>query len=186
MSPDRLVVEPLTPRIWPAFAELMEDGGPSRQCWCMYWRIGAEYRRRPAERNRADLHRIVASGPPPGLVAVAGSTAVGWCQLTGRDALPALDRAWRVRRVDDVPVWCVSCLTVRKGWRRQGVATLLVEAAVEAARRAGIPAVEACPLDADVSPSASGTGYASTFCRLGFTEVARRSPERPVMRRDLT
>jgi hypothetical protein len=32
------------------------------------------------------------------------------------------------------------------------------------------------------SPSATGTGYASTFAAAGFVEVARRSPERPIMR----
>jgi hypothetical protein len=36
-----------------------------------------------------------------------------------------------------------------------------------------------------VSPSASGTGYASTFARAGFETVARRVPPRPIMRHDL-
>jgi hypothetical protein len=36
-----------------------------------------------------------------------------------------------------------------------------------------------------VSPSASGTGYASTFARAGFKTVARRTPARPIMRHDL-
>ena len=39
--------------------------------------------------------------------------------------------------------------------------------------------------DAAVSLSASGTGYASTFARLGFMEVARRAAARPIMRHDL-
>jgi len=36
-----------------------------------------------------------------------------------------------------------------------------------------------------LSPSASGTGYASTFARAGFEIVARRVPARPIMRHDL-
>lgn len=47
------------------------------------------------------------------------------------------------------------------------------------------PALEAYPFDADVSPSATGTGYASTFERAGFTTVARRVAARPIMRHDL-
>jgi GNAT superfamily N-acetyltransferase len=183
---DALVIEPLTSRHWPAFAELMEEGGPSRRCWCMYWRIGAEYRTRAPDDNRDALHEAVAAGPPLGLVALAGSTAVGWCQVTAREALPALDRPWRLRRVDDVPVWCISCFYVRKGWRRRGVMTRLTEAAVDFARRGGAPAVEVYPLDAEVSPSATSMGYASTFQELGFSEIARRSPERPIMRLELT
>jgi hypothetical protein len=36
-----------------------------------------------------------------------------------------------------------------------------------------------------VSPSASGSGYASTFARAGFKIIARRVPARPIMRHDL-
>ena len=53
------------------------------------------------------------------------------------------------------------------------------------ARRQGAPALEAYPFDAAVSPSATGTGYASTFARAGFETVARRTPARPIMRHDL-
>jgi GNAT superfamily N-acetyltransferase len=127
----------------------------------------------------------VQRGPPPGLLAFDGELAVGWCQLTPRDTLPWLDRTWRLERVDDAPVWSLSCLYVRQGYRRRGVTSALIAAAVNAARRAGAPALEAYPLDADVSPSASGTGYVSTFARAGFKIVARRVPPRPIMRYDL-
>jgi GNAT superfamily N-acetyltransferase len=110
---------------------------------------------------------------------------VGWCRLTTRDALPWLDRAWRLKRVDDVPVWSLSCCYVRKGDRRRGVTSALITAALSAARRAGVSALEAYPLDADLTPSASGTGYASTFVRAGFKTVARHVPARPIMRHDL-
>jgi len=100
--------------------------------------------------------------------------------------LPWLDRTWRLKRVDDLPVWSLSCFYVRKGHRRQGVTTALIAAALRAARRAKAPALEAYPLDADETPSASGTGYASTFARAGFTIVARRTPARPIMRYDMT
>jgi GNAT superfamily N-acetyltransferase len=81
-----------------------------------------------------------------------------------------------------VPVWVIACFYVRKGYRRQGIASALIDAAVHFARSAGTPAVEAYPLDGSVSPSATSTGYASTFAAAGFVEIARRSPERPVMR----
>lgn len=124
-------------------------------------------------------------GPPPGLLALDGAAAVGWCQLTPRDAVPWLERNRTLAPVDDLPVWSLTCLYVRQGRRRQGVAATLVAAAVEAARAAGAPALEAYPLDAALNPSATGTGYASTFARAGFTVVARRAPPRPVMRHAL-
>ena len=59
-----------------------------------------EYHKRPREANKADFCALVQSGPPPGLLAFEGDLAVGWCQLTPRDALPWLDRVWRLQRVE--------------------------------------------------------------------------------------
>ena len=48
--------------------------------------------------------------------------------------------------------------------------------------RQGAPALEAYPVDRDLTPSSSWTGFASTFLKLGFKSVARRRPPRPIMR----
>ena len=111
---------------------------------------------------------------------------MGWCQITPRERVPAIERSWRTRRVDDVPVWVISCFYVRKGHRRQGVTAALIDGALEFARSRGAPAVEAYPLDGAVSPSATSTGYLSTFAAAGFVEVTRRSPEKPIMRYSFT
>jgi GNAT superfamily N-acetyltransferase len=87
--------------------------------------------------------------------------------------------------VDDLPVWSLSCLYVRKGYRKRGVTTALIQAALQVARQDGAPALEAYPLDASLSPSSTGTGFASTFEHLGFKIVARHFPPRPIMRHDL-
>jgi GNAT superfamily N-acetyltransferase len=182
MSSTPFVIRPLTPDLWAAFDDLFGEHGAVGGCWCMYWRIGNEYRKRPRDANKADFYELVRKGPPPGLLAFKNDLAVGWCQLTPRDALPWLDQTWRLKRVDDVPVWSLSCFYVRKGYRRQGVASALITAALDVAKRAGAPALEAYPLDASLTPSASSTGYTSTFKRLGFRIVTQRVPPRPIMR----
>lgn len=179
-------VRPLTPELWPALEDLLGESGPVSRCWCMYWRIGARYRQLPADQNREAFRDIVQQGPSPGLLAFTDDTAIGWCQITPRKAAPALERIWRLKPVDDLPVWAITCLFVRKGHRKQGVTSVLIAEALALARDAGAPAVEAYPVDAALSPSATGTGYASTFERAGFTVVARRTPSRPIMRYDLT
>jgi GNAT superfamily N-acetyltransferase len=151
----------------------------------MYWRIGAAYRRIPNEKNKAAFRRVVQHGPPPGLLAFDGELPVGWCQLTRRDVLPHLDRSFVATGDEGEPVWAISCLYVRKGHRRKGVTGALIEAAIDTAQRAKAPAVEAYPFDSAVSPSSTGTGYASTFARAGFRVIAHRSRARPVMRREL-
>jgi hypothetical protein len=61
----------------------------------------------------------------------------------------------------------------------------LIEAALPTAATAGAPALEAYPVDTTV-PSHTGNlfpGIAAAFTRHGFEEVARRKPDRPVMRK---
>ena len=182
----RLTIRPLTPDLWPALENLFGQNGACNGCWCMYWRIGAAYRKASRDMNKEMFREIVKRGPPPGLLAFDGDVAVAWCQLTPRDALPWLDRAWRLKRVDGVAVWSLSCFYVRKGYRRRGVTAALIAAALRTAKRAGAPALEAYPLDADKTPSSSSTGYATTFALAGFATVACHVPPRPIMRHDLT
>ncbi len=181
----KLDIRPLTADLWPALEDLFGKRGACNGCWCMYWRIGAAYRKRPREKNKAAFKRIVKKGTAPGLLAFDGDVAVGWCQLTPRAALPWLDRDWRFERVDEVPVWAMSCFYVRIGYRKRGVTAALIAAAIKTARRAKAPQLEAYPLDADKTPSASGTGYVTTFARAGFDTVACHFAPRPIMRRDL-
>lgn len=181
----KFTVRPLTPDLWPAFEDLFGRNGACNGCWCMFWRVGAAYRKTPRDKNKAAFREIVKRGPPPGLLAFDGDVAVGWCQLTPRNAVPWLDRAWRLKRVDDVPVWSLSCFYVRIGYRKRGVTSALISAALKAAKRAKAPALEAYPLDGDKTSSTSFTGYATTFARAGFSTVAHHVPQRPIMRHDL-
>jgi GNAT superfamily N-acetyltransferase len=182
----KLTIRPVTPASWRALEDLFGEWGASNGCWCMYWRIGGAYRGR-REDNRERLRRIVRRGPPPGLLAFDGDLPVGWCQLTPRDALPWLDRMWWFQRVDDLPVWSISCFFVRRDYRLQGVMTQLIVAAVKAAKRARAAALEAYPIDTRAAKSSSNifVGTASTFARAGFKEIARRASARPIMRHDL-
>lgn len=178
----KLAIYPLTPDLWPALEDIFGEHWPVNGCWCMYWRIGNNYRKKPSDANKAAFCELVKSGPPPGLLAFDSDLAVGWCQLTPRDFFPWLDRTWRLKRVDDAPVGSLSCFYVRKGYRKRGVTSALMAAALDAAKRAGAPALEAYPLDAKLTPSASFTGYVSTFKHAGFKIVARHVPSRPIMR----
>lgn len=182
-----LTIRPFTPELWPAFEALFGKGGASNGCWCMYWRIGSAYHKREREKNRREFHEIVQQGPPPGLLAFDGERAVGWCQLTPRDDLPWLKQARFFEPIDEAPVWSISCFYIRRGYRQQGVMTALIVAAVDAARHANAPALEAYPVDTAQPGSTRNvfTGTAATFARVGFKAVACRTPSRPIMRHDL-
>jgi len=185
----KLTIRPLTRGQWPALQDLFGKQGASNGCWCMYWRIGSAYRQRPREKNRAAFRAIVRRGPPPGLLAFDGNVPEGWCQLGPREDLPWLDRARFFQRVDNMPVWSLSCFYVRRGYRRLGVMAALIAAALKTAKRAKAAALEAYPVDTDVPKSKSTcnlfTGVFATFVHAGFKTVACRAPARPIMRHDL-
>jgi hypothetical protein len=77
---------------------------------------------------------------------------------------------------------------VARPWRRRGVSTGLLRAAVRLAGRRGARIVEGYPTAAGARPVPDVfvfTGLASSFERAGFVEVARRSGTRPIMRRQV-
>jgi GNAT superfamily N-acetyltransferase len=182
-----LTVRSLTAERWPALEDLFGRAGASNGCWCMYWRIGPRYRERPREDNKRDLERLARSGPAPGLLAFDGDTAVGWCELAPRADLGWLAHGRYSRPVDDLPVWSVPCFYVRRTYRGRGVMGTLIGAAVGVAGSAGAPALEAYPVDTTVPGHTRNLflGVASVFAQHGFQVVARRRPDRPVMRRVL-
>ena len=62
----KLTTRPLTPALWPVLEDLFGENCPCSRCWCMYWRIGSAYRKRPREQNQAALREVVRRGPPQG------------------------------------------------------------------------------------------------------------------------
>jgi GNAT superfamily N-acetyltransferase len=155
----------------------------------MWWRLKrSEFEKRKGAGNKRAMKRIIASGAVPGLLAYVGEEPIGWCAIAPRDDYPALDRSRILARVDDQPVWSISCLFISRPWRRQGVSTTLIKAAATYARKKGAEIVEGYPHipKQDRAPDAFiWTGTASAFERAGFKEVARRSEQRPIMRRAL-
>jgi GNAT superfamily N-acetyltransferase len=180
-----LTISPLTIEHWPALEDLFGNAGASNGCWCMYWRIGPRYRDRSREDNKRDLRQLAASDRPPGLLAFARDTAVGWCELAPRAELKWLGHARFLRPVDDLPVWSIPCFYVRRAHRGHGVMGKLIDAAILAAASAGAPALEAYPVDTAIPGHSRNLfpGVAATFARHGFQVVSRHKPDRPVMRR---
>jgi len=131
----KFTILPLTPDLWPALEVCLASPVPVMAAGACIGGSEAPIGR-PLAGNREALRQIVKRGSPPGLLAFDGDFPVGWCQLTPRDALPWLDHMWWFARVDAVPVWSISCFFVRSRYRRQGVMTQLIFAALKTAKRA--------------------------------------------------
>ena len=184
--PQGLEVHPVTPERWGDLAELAGERGFTSGCWCMWWRVTSkEFHERHGTGLRGDLHRLVDAGPEPGLLAYVDGVPAGWVAVAPRDEYPRLDRSPKLRRLDDRPVWSITCFTIDRRHRRRGVAAVLLDAAVDFARERGAEVVEAYPIDTAGAKRSSAelyTGTLAMFERAGFEEVARRGG-RPIVRR---
>lgn len=187
--PPALSFAPLTPDRWGDLEALFGPRGACGGCWCMWWRLPrSAFTAAKGEGNRRALEAYVRGGAVPGLLAYDGGRPVGWVAVEPRAAYPGLGRSRNLAPVDERPVWSITCFYVARSHRGRGVTRALALAALEHARRAGATLVEAYPVDyaKEVGDAFLYTGAASTFRLLGFEEVARRSPTRPVVRRAVT
>jgi len=154
----------------------------------MWWRrTAAEFARCKAEENRKAFRKIIVSGGEPGLLAYVEEEPIGWCAVAPRTEYPRLGRSRILAPIDDLPVWSVTCFFVAKAHRRHGVSRALLKAAVEFVRGRGGTILEGYPTERTSEEKCSPdvfvhTGLASAFRSVGFREVARRSPSRPILR----
>lgn len=182
---------PLTSERFADLAELFNEGGDPKWCWCMYFRKrGMDWTNSSYERNRAGLSKLAGREPAPGVVAYRDGKAVGWISLGPREDYQRLESSKVLARVDAVPVWSVVCFVVSKRARGQGVASALLAAGIDYARERGATMLEAYPVPTSrgrVGAANAFHGAQSMYERAGFTVVETRqwnksSPERPIMR----
>lgn len=187
----KLTVRPLTPERWPDLEALFLAKGCSvaRGCWCMYYRRSGAREPLPAgttapQANRADLKKLTRGDTPPGLIGYRGKVPVGWVSLGPREDYAKLKRSPVMKPVDDKPVWSVICFVVPSEYRGQGVARALLHGAIAYAKKQGATLLEAYPVDKPgrSHDDAMWFGAKSMYDDAGFKEVARRKPQRPVVR----
>jgi GNAT superfamily N-acetyltransferase len=181
-----LTVKPLTPERWADLETVFKARGCSvaRGCWCMYYRWPGAMPPPPpgvtrAQRARRELRKLAKSDTPPGLIGYRGKDPVGWISLGPREDYHYLERSRVMKAVDDERVWSIICFVVPSEYRNQGVAHELLRGAIAWAKKRGVKMLEAYPV---VEGESLWFGVESMFAAAGFREVARRKPDRPVMR----
>lgn len=185
-----ITVRPLTPGRWQDFESVFQARGCSiaRGCWCVFYRQSGRQTPLPgltrSAANKEAMKALVENGPPPGLLGYRGSVPVGWVSVGPRSDYRKAQRSPVMKPLDDQPVWSVMCFVVPSGFRHQGIAKGLLQGAIDYARKNGATILEAYPVDKGgrVADERLWHGTRSMYERAGFVEVARRRPERPMMR----
>jgi GNAT superfamily N-acetyltransferase len=187
-----LTIEPLTGERWPAFEDLFgPERGACAGCWCTWPLVPRrQFLAMSKAERRAWFRARVEAGPPPGLLAHDGGLAVGWCAVAPRRTAVRFHTARPSRPAvageDPARVFAITCFYVRAGRRGAGLTHILAKAATAYALSQGAGAVEACPIDTPrkLIWGEGFVGFPRVFEALGFREIARRSPTRPLLRLD--
>jgi ribosomal protein S18 acetylase RimI-like enzyme len=99
--------------------------------------------------NLAEMKDLAWSGRAHGILVYAGKEPVGWCQYGRTEEMPIVpNRKIPPERLarDATSDWRITCLTTRRDYRQQGVATTALAAAVEAVRESGGGRIESTPV----------------------------------------
>jgi hypothetical protein len=101
---------PLTPERWPDLFQLFQGHGNPGYCWCMSWRLSSTaYAALDSAGRRGELESIVHAGTPTGVIGYLNREPMGWCSIAPRETYERLERSRTLKRLDDQPVWSVSC-----------------------------------------------------------------------------
>ena len=140
------------------------------------------------ERNRAAKKALVERGSSHGILVFAETEPIGWCQFGLSHELPRVDNDPKYRKIapdpGGKPLWRIPCFVVPSRYRRCGVASTALKAALAAIQRRGGGLVEAYP----IRQWGAYTNYRGTvlmFEREGFRAVAPFGASNVLMRRSL-
>lgn len=182
----KLVFKELTKETWKDFELLFGERGACGGCWCMAWRLKpSEFKELQGAGNKKAMKKLVNKGESIGIIAYEGKKPVGWCAVAPREEFVRLENSKVLKRIDDKPVWSVTCFFIDKKFRRQGLSSELLKGAVKFAKKKGAEILEgypAVPYNENIPAAFAWTGIPSAFEKAGFEEAARRSKTRPIMR----
>lgn len=151
------------------------------RCFCME-RLVDDYEQRTKAQNRASRSELLLSAKANGLVAYRLGRVVGWCHAAPKSELKSVpgDSA--------ADVGAIVCFVVAPDQRRQGIATQLLEAAVDHLRSRGMKTAEAYPRAGDIDTSrwvwSQYVGPLSMYVKAGF-EIAETHDDFCIVRKKL-
>lgn len=189
MKQQKLIFDSLTAATWKKFETLMGEKGGCGNCWCMYFRIPSrEFRENKPDGNKKLMRQLVNKGLPQGLIASLNEEPVGWIAMAPREDYMKLENSRVFKRIDDHPVWSITCFFVKKEFRHKGLSKQLIKGAVDFAKKKKIKTIEAypaIPYAEKVPQPFLWVGVLSSFIKNGFKIVQQQSKSRAMVRIDL-
>jgi ribosomal protein S18 acetylase RimI-like enzyme/uncharacterized protein YndB with AHSA1/START domain len=170
-------VRDVTPELIPEYQRFFDQDAfkdfPSWQdCYCMEThrpQVDLEAAEPTADENRREMTDLIERRRVTALLAFAGDQPVGWCNYGETTHLAGVMHKLKLEATDHDGVGSVACFVIASPYRGHGVASKLLDAAIERLRARGLRAVEAYPSrTGDGSPQGNYRGPLSLFLGAGF------------------
>jgi ribosomal protein S18 acetylase RimI-like enzyme len=139
---------------------------------------------RTAADNRRDMTKMIEDRDVTALLAYVDGKPVGWCNYGDTTKLAGLMHRFHLQAAEHEGVGSVACFVIAAPYRGHGVASRLLDAAVDRLRKRGLNAVEAYPSRDDDSAQGNYRGPLSMYLRAGF-EVFRETDRHTFVRKTL-
>ncbi|HEY8804282.1 MAG TPA: GNAT family N-acetyltransferase [Clostridium sp.] len=177
---------PLDITRWNDFETLFGERGACGGCWCMSWRLKkSDFQKQKGNMNKEAMKRLVEQNKGIGVLAYIEGKVIGWCAVAPREVYLRLENSRVLKRIDDEPVWSISCFYITKAYRRKGISSLLIKGAINYCKVNGATIIEAYPVvpySSEVPDAFMWTGMPTAFEKEGFVVAERRSNSKPIMR----
>jgi Acetyltransferase (GNAT) family. len=181
-----LEIYPLDSARWNDFEILFGERGACGGCWCMSWRLKrSDFERQKGNQNRMAMKTLVEQNRKIGVLAYINNEPIGWCAVAPREEYSRLENSRVLKRIDNEPVWSVTCFYIAKSLRRKGISTELLKGVIKYCVLNNVKIIEGYPVvpyGEQVPDAFEWTGIPSAFVKAGFVEVERRSKLKPMMR----
>jgi len=138
-----------------------------------------EWAARTAAENRRDMTTLIKQGNVTALLAYADGKPIGWCNYGETTKLGNVMRRFGVDGSNYAGVGSVACYVIAAPYRGHGVASRLLDAALDRLRKKGLKAVEGYPVKGEDSAQGNFRGPLSMYLRAGF--VPHRETKRNII-----
>lgn len=162
---------------------------PSWQfCYCMEThrtQDEEEWAQRTGADNRRDMSAMIGRREVTALLAYVDGKPVGWCNYGETTHLGGVMRKLELDATEHEGVGSVACFVIAAPYRGHGVATKLLDVAIDRLRARGVRAVEAYPRnEGDESAQAHYRGSLRMYEKAGF-ELYRDMGRYRIVRKQL-
>ena len=120
------------------------------------------------------------------MIAFEDEKPIGWCSISPREKLVRLENSKLFKKIDDKPVWSITCMFIKKEYRKKGISSMLIKEASIYAFLKGAKVIEAYPVISTKNKMIPDLfayyGLVNAFKKAGFKKVKQASENRVIMR----